>query len=286
MYIHRPFTQQTTLLTIVGQERRKMEKNWAPFFYHPETTSEPSKVLHFVYGFEPLAIVNCSLQDRLCHIVYRQAVPVGWEAKHTPQKAPLRGGTNFIAAPFTQNGKAKAFVGLARTHVYSACYDMFDGFLRPILVMLVATSAHDFHLSFVSEPIDFAGAAFESDSRNPCGSGGILIPSSITRWTQTQKQDVIDVAFSVDDKTTQVLRLKGVHGYLQDLSSVTLSRQSSTMRSLQATQRRGGLLAYWCSSRDSVADIQSRLGLAILLNQSPDQQQCLRPREGVDTEAI
>jgi beta-1,2-mannosyltransferase len=60
MWIHRPFSNFSTALTIRNEEPQFVEKNWAPFFHGNESQLQiPSHHLHLVYTLQPLRILRC-----------------------------------------------------------------------------------------------------------------------------------------------------------------------------------------------------------------------------------
>ncbi len=89
MYIFRPFTNYTKILTIGDEERQHIEKNWAPFFVPEEedlssdkrawrrsrVVRRPSDYIHFVYAFKPLRILKCHLRCGDCEVVFEQTLP-------------------------------------------------------------------------------------------------------------------------------------------------------------------------------------------------------------------
>ena len=106
MWLHRPFSDTVTVLTIRGEERRPMEKNWAPFFHNDDNSDgdydinrAPTTVLHFVYSLHPLRIVKCSIEDGVCDWVFQEQVPPILAVSHDDTHGEMRGGTNFVRVP-------------------------------------------------------------------------------------------------------------------------------------------------------------------------------------------
>jgi hypothetical protein len=88
---------------------------------------------------------------------------------------------------------------------------------RPELMVMTAHGS-EFHLNYMSEPIDFGGAAMSLEAAaDPCGDGRILIANSIARWDRSWGQDLMTLAFSVADTTVQILRLQGIARYIEKM---------------------------------------------------------------------
>lgn len=221
MYIHRPFSNDTAMLTINGRKRSDTEKNWAPFFYreHERTPSQstrwPSQYLHFIYSFKPLRILKCHLLNGWCDFVFEQVTIDHFSLPHNDTHGRMSGGTNLD--PLTIKGArgVQAFIGFPRTHIDVGCTD--DSMYRPTLMILTATRNH-FHIAFMSDSIDFGELAFTPEAlEDQCGEGRILIANSIARWDNPVGQDVMTISFTVDDSTTQMLRLHGLWAFIQRL---------------------------------------------------------------------
>ncbi|GIZ49349.1 hypothetical protein CKM354_001237900 [Cercospora kikuchii] len=225
MYVYRPFSNKATILAPRGRDPGVVEKNWMPFFYKSQNEEErkipgPNRYLHFVYLFSPLIIVKCRLQYGYCDDVYHQDIPQQHRIEHkdtiyNDTKASLRGGTNFV--PVTLADGKQSFVGFPRTHVDGTCK---DGYYRPELAVLSATADNQFHLDYLSGPMDF-GAAVIHATPDQCFTGRILIANSIAKWDKTEADDTMTVSVSVDDYTTEVVRLKGIYSMLRTLPGVS-----------------------------------------------------------------
>jgi len=247
MWIFRPFSQHSTILTVRDMERPQKEKNWAPFFLseHDEASDglavrEPSNHIHFVWKFTPLTILKCGLVDGMCDIVFEQKIPDNLISAHRGQDGNLRGGTQFVPVPRSplpagnsgtintndQRDHVQAFVAFPRTHV-----DLVDvckrAVYRPELVVLIANTTH-FYLTYGSSAIDF-GPNVVMDLvalADPCKKGRILITNSIARWDMNAKTDlgedvdVMTLTLSVNDVTVQVTRLSGIWRLIRGLPSM------------------------------------------------------------------
>ena len=223
MWIFRPFSGFSTVLTIQEHERGGTEKNWAPFFVTPPPTSpgaikKPSEHLHFIYEFRPLRILRCHLHTGTCEYVFEQMVSEDLITPHQDGQGSLRGGTNFVPvplAPFQDHPKLRVWAGFPRTHIDAGCG---AGVYRPHYVVLVKTGSH-FHITYASDALDLGNAVLsEEASADPCDKGRILIPNSISSWdTRFESGDVMTVTFSVSDTTVQVARMKGLLAFTQGL---------------------------------------------------------------------
>lgn len=122
MFIHRPFTNQTTILTINGVDREQKEKNWTPLFLKTIDGSHNTHI-HLVWKLAPLTVLKCGLVDGLCDIVFQQIVSKGLLDQYAFKTASIRGGTQFVPIPCTDQGKGgcasqvEAFVSFPRHHV-------------------------------------------------------------------------------------------------------------------------------------------------------------------------
>ncbi|KAH8693980.1 hypothetical protein BGW36DRAFT_361802 [Talaromyces proteolyticus] len=219
MWIHRPFSNFTTPLTIRNGQPARIEKNWAPFFF-PEADNSlssssssrpPSQYLHFVYSLRPLYILKCHLLDGYCDWIFKQEVtPNQFILPHQRVPVAMHGGTNFVSVPlanaFIQPG-VNIYVGFPRTHLDGACSQ--GATYRPELMVMTSMGASYFHLAYASEAIDFSNAVLDPEALDiPCADGRILIPNSIIRWDQ--RHDKITLSVSVADKTVQIVYLHGI----------------------------------------------------------------------------
>lgn len=233
MYIFRPFTNSSTILTIKDIERQYTEKNWAPFFvpqeeedvpagkvHYPKATvvRKPNEYIHFIYSFKPLRILKCHLRCGDCEFAYEQSVPENFVNKHNEDGGSLRGGTNFVPVPLPKNmdvdPKVRVYAAFPRTNIERHC----DGsFYRPEFVVMINIGSQ-FHLSFASESLDFGNSIIElgpEDDR--CDKGRILIPNSVAHWDTSNGEDVMSITFSVNDETVQVARVQGLLQFVWDL---------------------------------------------------------------------
>jgi beta-1,2-mannosyltransferase len=267
MWIFRPFSQRTRILTIRETTRPKKEKNWAPFFLRElEDVNDghgkhrPSKYIHFVWHFEPLTVVKCHLQSGMCDVVFEQAVLPDLWSQHGDHDASLRGGTQLVPIPLSRKPSAafgsphvQAFVAFPRTHSELKPGGCKQAFYRPHMTVLTTNTTH-FYLSYGSEALDF-GSDVVMDAAtiaDPCGKGRIMITNSVAGWDMNARvgegvqTDVMSLTLSVDDATVQVLRVSGVWdllrglpslaGYFEQTTTTTTTTSSSSFPLLEAVE--------------------------------------------------
>ncbi|KAL5362982.1 hypothetical protein BJX96DRAFT_186505 [Aspergillus floccosus] len=220
MYIHRPFSRFTTVLTIQNEDRAMAEKNWAPFFLldsHSTTPVEPSRYLHFVYTMKPLCVLRCSLLSGDCDWVFKQEVP---DSATLPGGSHIdgnmHGGTNFVPVPTRPSARLRLYASFPRTHIHGVCEE--NAIYRPELVILAVADGFGFSIAYASGPFDFGSGVLDEAARsNPCAEGHILIANSISRWEHRQGSDVMTLSLSVADRTVQIVHLYGLMKFLDEL---------------------------------------------------------------------
>ncbi|EXJ95561.1 hypothetical protein A1O1_00683 [Capronia coronata CBS 617.96] len=241
MWVFRPFSEQSRILTVRGTERPKKEKNWAPFFVrelegasNATLQRQPSTYIHFIWRFEPLTVLKCHLSTGMCDVVFEQAVLPALSSQHDDHDGSLRGGTQLVPIPLSKlkrdspfgSPNVQAFVSFPRTHVEKAggCR---QAVYRPELAVLVTNTTH-FYLTYASEALDFSeGIVMDAAAlADPCGKGRIMITNSIARWdlngrdSNGKPMDVMTLSLSVDDATVQVLMVAGIWDLLRGLPSL------------------------------------------------------------------
>lgn len=236
MWIFRPFSEQSNILTINGVERRKKEKNWAPFFVKDVkkgSEGKPNPYIHFIYNFSPLEILKCRLSDGLCENAYLQNVPADLRSIHDNEWSELRGGTQWVPIPLPKRRHSskttrnlQAWVSFPRTHTERTPF-CFASVYRPELTIMVSNGT-DFYFPYVSGPLEFGvdNLLSEADYYKPCDTGRILIVNSIADWdfnartTYTEKTDVMTLAVTVMDATVQAMRVSGILKLIYALPSM------------------------------------------------------------------
>ena len=223
MHIFRPFSNDTTILSIAGQkERPTMEKNWAPFFVSeheavaPGQHKWPSHYIHFIYDFNPLTVLRCHTLNGWCDYVYKQNVSSDLTTPSLDKElGRMSGGTNMVRLRLEPNPDLHVWVGFPRSHIDIGCADEELAMYRPELMIMTAHNS-TFYLHFMSDPIDFGTAALTEEAiDDPCGEGEVLIANSIVKWDRAPKQDILTLTLSVADSTVQILQLANVHKFIE-----------------------------------------------------------------------
>lgn len=218
MHIYRPFSGASVILTIEDQfVRPSVEKNWAPFFHpdlqHTDSSHKryPSHFIHFVYDFRPFRILRCHLLNGWCKHIYD--VVLSDSARHGGHPGRISGGTNFVPLRLSDDTISATYIGFPRTHMGAGCHE--DAMYRPELMVLTAVE-DQFHIDYLSGPIDFQDTVLWPAARDdPCGEGHILIANSVARWDR--ESDIMSLSLTVDDSTTQMMRIKGVRAHVEAL---------------------------------------------------------------------
>ncbi|QMW36991.1 hypothetical protein G4B11_000227 [Aspergillus flavus] len=217
MWIHKPFSSITTILTIRNEERRPVEKNWAPFFHNEPSAgkrTETNEYLHFVYSLRPLQVLRCMIRSGECDWVFRQEVPDALTELHGDTRGEMRGGTNFMPIPIDGHSDIQTYIGLPRTHLN---FCNAGATYRPEITVLSGFQSK-FHIAYASVATEFGHTLLDEDLlSNPCTKGNILIPSSIARWVYNSREDMMEVSFSIADENIHILRLYGVLSFIRSL---------------------------------------------------------------------
>ncbi|KAF5854947.1 hypothetical protein ETB97_010546 [Aspergillus alliaceus] len=224
MWIYRPFSNIATVLTIRDEERRPMEKNWAPFFDSYNSGPNPSEHIHFIYSFAPLRILKCEISTGYCDWVFKQEIPEQSTLTHEDIRGEMRGGTNFVPVA-TVTESVRVYAGFPRTNL-RLCPS--GSTYRPELVLLCSIGSY-FYISYASDATVFGHAVLDQVAySNPCGEGRIFIPNSIVRWDLSNKQDIMTVSVSVADQTVQILLLHGLAEIIHNLLSPDCQRYATS----------------------------------------------------------
>ncbi|KAJ9610871.1 Beta-mannosyltransferase 1 [Cladophialophora chaetospira] len=251
MYLYRPFSRASTILTIKDTERAYDEKDWAPFFIPeeeqqgllgkiplpvPGVVRKPSEYIHFVYSFGPLRVLKCHMRCGDCEFVYEQDVYTKVQGRHHDDVGTVRGGTNFVQVPIPSsmdiNPRVRVYAAFPQTNIAKHC----DGnSYRPEFAVMV-NIGNQFQLAFASESLDFGNAILElGPDEDRCDKGRILIPNTVARWDTSGSQDVMTVTFSVNDETTQVARFQGLLALVRNLPQFkTLLKKDALFRGAEA----------------------------------------------------
>lgn len=266
MYIYRPFSKHTKILTISDRNREETEKNWSPFFLASEST-QPSEFIHFVYSFEPLQILKCHLRCGDCEFVFKQEVPSNSLTHYKKDDGSLRGGSNFVPVPIPRSSPHQQMGMYAAFHRTTIFTDCGGKFYRPEFVVMINIGSQ-FHLAFTSQPVSFGSTMIElTPEDDPCKKGAILLPMSIAQWNTTDRQDVMTMTFTVDDQTVQAARIHGLLSFVHGLPhSQALSRHDG---SVDATQDElTNILASWAGDEVRACAVEAALNLTITTKES------------------
>lgn len=169
-----------------------------------------------MYTLQPLQILRCSLSDGFCDWAFQSEDP------ETPRQrieddpdsqGSMRGGTNFLRVPIpsAENNDVHLYAGFPRIRLLGGCSPNVT--YRPELVVL-ASVGQAFHVVYASDVIDF-GTAVLDGQHSPCeDEARILNPHGIIHWDRRVQHDLMQLVVSVADKTTQVVRIRGVLGLI------------------------------------------------------------------------
>jgi beta-1,2-mannosyltransferase len=216
MWLYRPFSNTTAVLTIRGEERKPTEKNWAPFFHNDDDSDgedgisrAPMTDLHFVYSLHPLRVLKCTIEDGACDWVFQQEVPRVLAVSHDDPHGEMRGGTNFVRVPIQGVSGLRVYAGFPRTHLN---FCNAGATYRPELVLLAGFGT-SFHIAFASTALTFN----LSRADNACGEGRMLIPGGILRWDYAHRQDKLDLLLSVSDAQNRVVQIYGLLRFIRKM---------------------------------------------------------------------
>jgi len=173
-------------------ELKSIEKNWMPFI---EDSQDADKI-SFIYELDPLAILNCNLDDGLCIMAQKGQI----ELTDLGTTVSLRGGANFMAIPdsaikdiFTKeqiaNHKVRMWVSFLKYHGWkSGCG---SSTYRPALVVLIKVDSK-YRIDLMSGAFDFGIDVLTFDGKSTkCDDPGpnVLSPNSIPFWKLTKIQE-------------------------------------------------------------------------------------------------
>ncbi|CCH58912.1 hypothetical protein TBLA_0B00690 [Henningerozyma blattae CBS 6284] len=236
MHVFSPHREINRIVELNFKGIRGMEKNWAPFLtskdLEPVTGSRGT--IHFVYNYEPLEILKCSLDDGYCEKEY-------FSSKHSKRSnksnfGHIRGGTQFVQLPSAiPNLKDKQiFVGLAKTHLNDC--GCGSRFYRPILDIIVEEKGTYYHeLMVPSMDFNIKVLNWDLDS-DKCKFYNILSPNSIAFWDIIRQdpktknfEDVLVFTFSEADELSKVINIKGLLNYILQMYAKNDISESKTV---------------------------------------------------------
>ena len=209
-------------LSLPNKKRSKTEKNWTPFvIYEDQKKQGYDSHLYFIYLFQDLSILKCSLWD---------AGNCIWEYRMNNKKtkiSELRGGTelmnvNQLLDKYNFSGletvkdqfKGKeVWISFARAAL-SKCGCGLKMY-RPNFTVLVKQGGR-FQLSFVSSYMDFGVPILPwAKGKGLCNGKNLLIPNGISNWVLAKDegggfQDYMTLSLSRSDSTVDIIHMKGI----------------------------------------------------------------------------
>lgn len=186
----------TKQLTIKGEKKNKIEKNWIPFV---SGAREFQEHVFLVTLFDPLKVIRCDLwtSNGECSVQ---------EGNADSSVGALRGGTPLISIFRTKDDQHETFVGFARAHLTDC--GCGHHFYRPNLVV-VARKGKTWSVTHVSSSVELEvrGLPWNPDERI-CNSVNAIIPNGIEFWDL--EKDLMSLDVSVTDLTVERVHVKGV----------------------------------------------------------------------------
>ena len=291
MHITCPFSNDTTMLQISGARVQQTEKNWMPFMYKEPSAGDttigldashnsqwPTHHLHFVYEFRPLRVLKCHLLNGLCDWVYQQEASDSLQDHPGDRGGVIRGGTNLVGFS-VKNGTA-TFVGFPKSNVHLGCEEHF---YRPSILVFTAASPNLFRIDYMSGSIEFGDQALTSVAKsNPCGEGRIMMANSIARWDRSASEDLMIITYTVDDVTTQTLRIHGIETFVKSI----LDRSRSGPTTSESVGHVGLIPTelQWSNASDNVlaCSVEAAEGYALSLSRGSIGNRTDRPIKAND----
>jgi hypothetical protein len=181
-------------LEIDGVKMMVTEINWVPL--------DVNGTLYFVYSFDPLRILTCSLIGR-CHFAYQAKGAENFE--FDPKSDHLRGGTPFVLYKwpyYISVAHSQLVVGKNKTLYYESEFVLLRVF-------------PEFRIVYVSDPIAIHQRLLDTVEivRAHTITRPFIFPLGIIVWSD----DVIDTSAHVNDHNGYVIRF---HGMQKILSTV------------------------------------------------------------------
>lgn len=209
-------------LSLPDKKKSKTEKNWTPLvIYEDQKMQGYDSHIYFIYLFEDLSILKCSLWDTENCV---------WEYRMNNKKtkiSELRGGTelmnvnqildkhNFDGLEIVKDQfkDKEVWIGFARAAL-SKCGCGVKMY-RPNFTMLVRQKG-SFQLSFVSSYMDFGVPILPwTKGKGLCNGKNLLIPNGISNWVLAEGengsfQDYMTLSLSRSDSTVDIIHIKGI----------------------------------------------------------------------------
>ncbi|CAK9440352.1 uncharacterized protein LODBEIA_P44520 [Lodderomyces beijingensis] len=208
-------------LLLPSGRREKKEKNWTPFvnFKERQLLGYDSN-LYFVYQFQDLRILKCSLaeEDEKCEWEY--------EVRNVVSISEFRGGTELMSVSqfVAENPQVGALQGL-RDQLEGEDSEMWIGFARtalkgcgcgvkfyrPNLIVLLKVGT-EYIISHTSTSITFDVPVISWDGSDQlCRGKNLIMPNGISSWQiDKETNDVLTLTLSRADTTVDFIYVKGL----------------------------------------------------------------------------
>lgn len=209
------------MFDIEGQKMKRFEKNWSPFFFSEKTQSNNHYpgYINFVYDYNPLQIIRCSLLTGKCKMIFNAEIAgIDNDKDHSEI---IRDGTQYVPLPkiLPQLENTNIWVSFAKSHVNNC--GCGTRFYRPTLTVLVETNGI-YHLELIAPNIDFGKPIMGWNLKDTsCGWYNVLSPSSISSWvildqdrTTKHFEDYMLVTFSESDAISGRVTIRGLLNYI------------------------------------------------------------------------
>lgn len=207
------------------------EVNWSPFFM-PNNKDDSTKNLgdiHFIYDYDSLEILSCSLDKNNCKSVFQTESKVN-ERNNTNL---LRGGTQFVPLPKilpTLKNK-NMWLGFPKTFKKDCgCGSTFE---RPALSLLVEENG-SYNLEIVTPNIDFDMEVIDGNKidknedqkkrNNNCDTDNSFNFKSIANWAVLgqdpitfEYEDYLTVISSEAESNSKPIVIRGILNYILDM---------------------------------------------------------------------
>ncbi|CCH59312.1 hypothetical protein TBLA_0B04770 [Henningerozyma blattae CBS 6284] len=218
---HRSFDQMIEF-KFNDEEMKSTEKGWAPFYkreYNEESISSLSRgSIHFIYNFQPLEILKCSLNDGLCEKIF-QTQSLGLESGSLLKD--VTGGTQFRSLPSSLPLIENKNIWVGFSKYKATDCKCGHSFYRPMLQVLLESNGV-FYMDLFSPSMDFDSDILSWDEKNfNCGGINQMAPNSIASWeilkqdVATQKYyDYMTFTYSESDTLSKAMVIKGLLNYI------------------------------------------------------------------------
>ncbi|CCH60519.1 hypothetical protein TBLA_0C07280 [Henningerozyma blattae CBS 6284] len=208
------------------EDKNSVQKNWTPFFTEEdiETVSDVSPgTIHFIRRFAPFEVVQCSLLDGVCDMVYKSEFlndPAGHNF------GIVRGGTQMVPLPdiIPKIFGKQMWIGFTKLHL-DKC-GCGERFYRPMLTLLVEKDGV-YNQDLIVPSMDFQTDVLSWDRvSTECKEYNVMSPNSIAAWDvvgqdpKTRKfDDFLIFSYSEADAVSKVITVRGILDYILNIYS-------------------------------------------------------------------